>query len=700
MPWQEAAPGTIGQDAQGNYQVQIGGQWIPAPKGSVGQDSAGKYQFNTDSLGSAAKTPAAPNPSAAPSTGSAGGDRAVAPAAGFNRGVAGVLGLPGDTLLNLRDLGAAGLGFAQSAITGKPPSEAFDPVDRSNVWGSSASIERGLNNLGVATAPNNPNDPIQRYGAAAGAAVPGAVAGGPMATARAALGGVAGQVVADQGGGAAAQILAQTLSNKTGISDAAKAYAASRLQALEANAAPRVQSAVANAQEVAPGQQTVTQTTASPFLAKLGQGAAGAKTVNASANVVDQLTKGLTDQAKAIAPLGVSNPEVAAKVQDVLSQKDQELASRADAVYTSGRASVAKQDGTVQTPNTIQAVDQMLAEAQNPKNLAPPTVTKRLQALVDTLRPQVDPATGVPAAGGASWGDFYDLRKQINTLFDEVPKDQITPAMDQTFARLKAGYYADLNAAPAGPAKDTTTKANQIYQGIMDEREQMHNSVVASVLGKDGKTAISNPDQVMDRLVGLPPAAQKYVRQILETYSPDTLEALRAYAINKHVEAAARPTRAAATSETDPAKLSPGKLADSGLFTDEQAAELQKRQDALNVAMNNLPQKGAPVAEVDPQSVGRLVGGGFNPTFLAGAASRVLTAGKLETWLNTPEGRNNLLGVQPAGGTATPKYSKDVQSVVKLYQSALAAQVASDRQRAQQPQAGQPGAQAPTPPAQ
>jgi hypothetical protein len=635
-----------------------------------------------------------------PSTGSVGLDRAVAPATGFNKGVAALAGLPGDTLLNIRDLGAAGLGMAQSAITGKAPSSAFDPVDRSNVWGSSASIEKALNGLGVGTDPANPNDPVQRYVAAAGAAVPGAMGGSPATVARAGLGGILGQIVADQGGSPAAQILTQTLTNKTGISDAARAFAASRLQALEENAPPRVQSAVANAAEVAPGQQTVTQTTASPFLAKLGQGAAGSKTVNASANIVDQLTKGLTDQAKAIAPLGVSNPEVAAKVQDVLSQKDAELASRADAVYASGRSAVAKQDGTVATPNTVQAVDQMLAEANNPKNLAPPTVTKRLQGLIDTLRGDVDPATGIAAPASTSWSGFYDLRKQINTLFDEVPKDQITPAMDQTFSRLKAGYYADLNAAPDGPAKQATTRANQIYQGVMDEREQMHNSVVASVLGKDGKTAISNPDQVMDRLVGLPPAAQAYVRQMLETYSPDTLDALRAYAINKHVEAAARPTRAAAVSETDPTKLAPGKLADTGLFTDEQAAELDKRQDALNVAMNNLPQKGAPVAEVDPQSLGRLAGGGFNPTFLAGAASRVLTAGKLETWLNTPEGRNNLLGVQPAGGTATPKYSKDVQAVVKLYQGALAAQVASDRQRAQQPQAGQPGGQAPQIPAQ
>lgn len=450
---------------------------------------------------------------------------------------------------------------------------------------------------------------------------------------------------------------------KADVVDAAKAGLRSQLIKLESKAAPRVKAAVADAQTVAPDMQTITQTTGSPFLSKIGQGAAGSKTAEASADIVDKLAGGMTEQAKSIAPLGVSNPEVASQVQKVLQQKDADLSQRADAVYTSGRSAVAKQPGMVATPNTVGAVDQMLAEANDPRILAPPVVTKRLQGLVDTLRP-----------GGASWGDFYDLRKQINTLYDEVPRDAITPSMDQTFARLKSAYYQDLEAAPAGAAKNTTVKANQIYQGLQDERETLSNSVVASVLGKDGKTSIANPDQVLDRLVGLQPSAQSYVRNILDTYSPQTLDQLRSYAITKNVQDAARTGTPATVSATEPRKLTPGALADSGLFTPEQAAELRSRESALRTALNALPEKGAPTAEVTPQSAGRLIGGNFSPTFLGGTMANVLTQGALERALNTPAGRNAILAVPKSGPTATP---------ARMFVAAVLAQVAAERASAQ-----------------
>lgn len=499
------------------------------------------------------------------------------------------------------------------------------------------------------------------------------------------------------------------------IVNAAHAAVRNKLLSLESSAAPRVAGAVADAQNVNPGIQTVAQTTGSPLLAKLGQGAAGAKTAEASARIVDQLSGGMTAQATKITPLGVSSPEVAGQVAKVVAQKDADLAQRGEAVYTSGRSVVAKDPTVVATPNTVGAVDQMLAESQNPKNLAPPVVTKRLQAMIDTLRPQAvkpvqptgyipEPGTRpppsyqtsmLPAAdqmvpgpqnplaspGGAKWGDFYDLRKQINTLYDEVPKDQITPAMDQTFARLKAAYYQDLASAPAGAAKDAAVKANQVYSGIAAERETLANSVAASVLGKDMKTSIANPDQVLDRLVGLPPAAQKYVRSMLETYSPETLDHLRSYAITKNVSDAGRTGSAATASKTNPRALTPGKLADSGLFTDEQAAELRSRESALSTALTALPEKGAPVAEITPQEAGRL-GGGLSPVFLAGKAAQVATRGALEKYLNTPEGRNAILSKPKAGPTATP---------TKMFIAAVLARVAQERQQQSPPPTGMPG---------
>jgi len=50
MAWQSAEPGSIAQDAQGNYHIKTAGGWVPAPKGSLAQDASGSYHFNTDMI--------------------------------------------------------------------------------------------------------------------------------------------------------------------------------------------------------------------------------------------------------------------------------------------------------------------------------------------------------------------------------------------------------------------------------------------------------------------------------------------------------------------------------------------------------------------------------------------------------------------------------------------------------------------------
>lgn len=62
MAWQAAGPSTIAQDAQGNYHIKIGEQWMPAPKGSIAQDGQGAYHFNSDSLSPSPEPPTPPAP--------------------------------------------------------------------------------------------------------------------------------------------------------------------------------------------------------------------------------------------------------------------------------------------------------------------------------------------------------------------------------------------------------------------------------------------------------------------------------------------------------------------------------------------------------------------------------------------------------------------------------------------------------------
>lgn len=61
------------------------------------------------------------------------GGNLLSEAKGLGAGVVGTAGLPMDTLMNIADLAKAGVGYAQSKITGRAPSEIFDPIDRSKV---------------------------------------------------------------------------------------------------------------------------------------------------------------------------------------------------------------------------------------------------------------------------------------------------------------------------------------------------------------------------------------------------------------------------------------------------------------------------------------------------------------------------------------------------------------------------------------
>lgn len=141
----------------------------------------------------------APLPDATPSPATT-MDRVQAGAAGVNKGIAGLAGLPIDTALNMWDLAKAGAGYAQSKITGDAPSPMFDPSDRSQYPLSGEWNADILDRMGIDTEAVRPDDATSRYLHAAGTGIPGALTGGGGA-----LKNIGRQLVAGVGSGVAAQ---------------------------------------------------------------------------------------------------------------------------------------------------------------------------------------------------------------------------------------------------------------------------------------------------------------------------------------------------------------------------------------------------------------------------------------------------------------------------------------------------------------
>lgn len=87
----------------------------------------------------------------------------LAATSGSYKGVADMAGLPVDTALNVWDLGKAGLGALQGAVTGKPPSDAFLPSDRSQYVGSSQWIKDRMKGAGAVTENPRPDSRAARW---------------------------------------------------------------------------------------------------------------------------------------------------------------------------------------------------------------------------------------------------------------------------------------------------------------------------------------------------------------------------------------------------------------------------------------------------------------------------------------------------------------------------------------------------------
>lgn len=88
-------------------------------------------------------------------------DIAMAPVAGANKGVlAGLLGLPVDTVANALDLAKAAAGWAGSKVRGDTPGEWTQPMDRAQIPGTSdwiaKQINAGAGALGVRSPIENP----------------------------------------------------------------------------------------------------------------------------------------------------------------------------------------------------------------------------------------------------------------------------------------------------------------------------------------------------------------------------------------------------------------------------------------------------------------------------------------------------------------------------------------------------------------
>lgn len=135
----------------------------------------------------------------------------VAP--GFNRGVAGLMGLPMDTATSAVDLLGMGYGAGASLVTGKPAGEFYEPYDRSQVPGTGEWFAQKMDStpLGPVTQMVNPENAGHRLLYNIGAGAPGSMIGGQGSIGPSMVGTAAGAIAGEAGADPATQAVASVL---------------------------------------------------------------------------------------------------------------------------------------------------------------------------------------------------------------------------------------------------------------------------------------------------------------------------------------------------------------------------------------------------------------------------------------------------------------------------------------------------------
>jgi hypothetical protein len=410
-------------------------------------------------------------------------NRVNAAAGGFNTGVAGILGLPMDTMQNIIDLGKAGIGSAYIAATGKAPPSALEVNSRENLIGSGAWIRNQLNKAGGAAELPRPDDPASRYlfagGQGAAGAMIGPATGVPMVPSLTTnvAGSLSSQLAAEHGAGPGGQILAGmaggALANvaRAGIAEgvkrsfrggeAGRQRTADNIQAFEdAGTTPSVGQATGNRRM----QATESLLSKTP-------GGAGVMSATAEGQAAD-IGAGLERQAATLAPRS-SAEQAGRAINQGVEGFSRYVAQGADQLYTAVDQHIPA-DTPIAIANTQRYLNQSTAPIAGAQNTSDLLANNRMIEIRDALGADLQAAQN----GQLPYQAVRALRTRVGEtianagLVTDVPTGQLR--------RLYGTLSADLEAAAQqqGPdAARAATRANNFYRAGM-RRLDILNSVV------------------------------------------------------------------------------------------------------------------------------------------------------------------------------------------------------------------------------
>lgn len=427
------------------------------------------------------------------------GERVEATKGGVNRGIAGLAGLPVDTVENIINLGLAAYGSTKQAITGEPGPE---PLHGS--FGGSEYLANKAQQAGINTQNPRPDDAASRMLNTAGV-----IAGGSMVPG----GGIRNTAAAAAGGAVAGEVLGPQYAGVGAMVPAAASQAASAAKAVIAN--PQTVQKNIDTFKIAGTSPDVAQATDSNFfrgLTNVVGRVPGGQGVIAKFRELEQKALGKS------AETGVSAETAGRSVQKGITGEGGFLERTKEEWTNLDNAVAAKvPKGAATAPsNTVKALDELTTPVVGAEKTTGSLVNPKLAEIKENLSADLKANNGqIPFEA------LRALRSKVGSMLDE---SLVTGIQGGELKRLYGGLSKDLEAAAgsAGAGREFARQANY-YRARMERIE----NTLDKVVGK------GTPEEVFKAIAPTDVDSVNKIRRVMRSLGPDEREVVSDAVVNR-----------------------------------------------------------------------------------------------------------------------------------------------------------------------
>lgn len=426
------------------------------------------------------------------------GDRGMALVKGVNRGIAGLAGLPMDTIENVRNLARAAV-----SILNNYGGDSLEPLH--GTPGGSESIAKVMAAAGAPTQNPRPDDAASRM-----LHTGGTIAGGSMLPGA----GVKNTVAAATGGALAGEVLGPEYT-----------AAGAMIPGLASQAAGAIKASVANPQTVQRNQETFRAAGTQPDVAQ----ATDSNFFRGLTNVVGRVPGGQGVIAKfreqeqealgKSAKTGVSAEAGGRAIKQGITG-DGGFIDRTKAQWTKLDDEVAAKipKGSAFEPtNTVKALDELTTPTQGAEKTTAALVNPKLAEIKNNLAADLSANNGqIP------FDALRSLRTKIGSMLDD---SLVSGIPNGELKRVYAGLSKDLESAAnqAGAGKEFARQSN-FYKARMDRIE----NTLDKVLGQ-GKT----PEDIFKSISPTDVDSVNKVRRVMRSLDPEERQVVSDAIVNR-----------------------------------------------------------------------------------------------------------------------------------------------------------------------